>query len=125
MPSRPDRVSISIGGGVMHREDGHGCRSPALVSILTSEFYFARAPSGAGDLPFSFGTIEAVAEEPRAGFMLVFPSDNGEATLKIRAGYDIAFNCVQEVPMLLLLSVHPSRQHDLLTEHVIRFSPDV
>ena len=27
--------------------------------------------------------------------------------------------------MLLLLSVHPSRQHDLLTEHVIRFSPDV
>jgi transglutaminase-like putative cysteine protease len=45
--------------------------------------------------------------------------------LKIRAGYDIAFNCVQEVPMLLLLSVHPSRQHDLLTKHVIRFSPDV
>jgi len=34
--------------------------------------------------------------------------------LKIRAGYDIAFNCVQEVPILLLLSVHPSRQRDLL-----------
>jgi hypothetical protein len=33
-----------------------------------------------------------------------------EATLKIRAGYDIAFNCFQEVPMLLMLSVHPSRQ---------------
>ncbi len=45
--------------------------------------------------------------------------------MKIRAGYDIAFNCVQEVPMLLLLSVHPSRQHDLLTEHVIHFSPNV
>ena len=45
--------------------------------------------------------------------------------MKIRAGYDIAFNCVQEVPMLLLLSVHPSRQQDLLTEHVIRFSPNV
>jgi hypothetical protein len=55
----------------------------------------------------------------------VFPSDKAEATLKIRAGYDIAFNCAQEIPMLLLLSVHPSRQHDLLTEHVIRFSPDV
>ncbi len=45
--------------------------------------------------------------------------------MKIRAGYDIAFNCVQQVPILLLLSVHPSRQRDLLTEHVIRFSPDV
>lgn len=33
-----------------------------------------------------------------------------EATLKIRAGYDIASNCFQEVPMLLMLSVHPSRQ---------------
>ena len=48
-----------------------------------------------------------------------------EATLKIRAGYDIAFNCFQEVPMLLMLSVHPSRQQDLLTDHVIRFSPNV
>jgi transglutaminase-like putative cysteine protease len=47
-----------------------------------------------------------------------------EATLKIRAGYDIAFNCFQEVPMLLMLSVHPSRQQDLLTEHAIRFSPN-
>ena len=47
-----------------------------------------------------------------------------EATLKIRAGYDIAFNCFQEVPMLLMLSIHPSRQQDLLTEHVIRFSPN-
>jgi transglutaminase-like putative cysteine protease len=48
-----------------------------------------------------------------------------EATLKIRAGYDIAFNCFQEVPMLLMLSIHPSRQQDLLTDHVIRFSPNV
>jgi transglutaminase-like putative cysteine protease len=47
-----------------------------------------------------------------------------EATLKIRAGYDIAFNCFQEVPMLLMLSVHPSRQQDLLTQHAIRFSPN-
>src|ERR1700688_2552521 len=47
-----------------------------------------------------------------------------EATLKIRAGYDIAFNCFQTVPMLLMLSVHPSRQQDLLTEHAIRLSPN-
>jgi transglutaminase-like putative cysteine protease len=47
-----------------------------------------------------------------------------EAALKIRAGYNIAFNCFQEVPMLLILSVHPSRQQDLLTQHAIRFSPN-
>jgi hypothetical protein len=45
--------------------------------------------------------------------------------LKIRAGYDIAFNCFQEVPMLLMLSVHPSRQRDLLTDHAIQFSPNI
>ena len=44
--------------------------------------------------------------------------------MKIRAGYDIAFNCFQEVPMLLMLSVHPSRQQDLLTQHAMRFSPN-
>jgi hypothetical protein len=47
-----------------------------------------------------------------------------EATLKIPAGYDIAFNCFQEVPMLLILNVHPSGQQDLLTQHAIRFSPN-
>jgi hypothetical protein len=41
----------------------------------------------------------------------------------IRAGYEIAFECYQEVPMLLLLSVHPSRQKDLLTERRINLSP--
>ena len=46
-------------------------------------------------------------------------------TVRIEAGYDIAFNCAQEVPMVLMLSVHPSRWPDLLTEHQIRFSPSV
>jgi len=50
---------------------------------------------------------------------------NRGALLKIRAGYDIAFNCYQEVPMLLLLSVHPSRHSDLLTKHRIQLSPGV
>ena len=45
--------------------------------------------------------------------------------MKICAGYDIAFECFEEVPMVLMLSVHPSRQPDLLTDHIIRFSPDV
>jgi transglutaminase-like putative cysteine protease len=43
----------------------------------------------------------------------------------IRAGYDIAFHCQQETPMVLMLSVHPSRQADLLGEHIVRFSNDI
>ncbi|MDA9533588.1 transglutaminase-like domain-containing protein [Bradyrhizobium sp. CCBAU 25338] len=45
--------------------------------------------------------------------------------MRIRAGYDIAFNCFQDVPMVLMLTVHPSRQGDLLTDHAIRVSPNV
>lgn len=45
--------------------------------------------------------------------------------MEIEAGYDIAFNCVQDVPMVLMLSLHPSRHRDLLTDHQIRFSPQV
>jgi transglutaminase-like putative cysteine protease len=48
-----------------------------------------------------------------------------EQTVKIRAGFDIAFECHQEVPLVLLLSVHPSREKDLLSEHKIQFSPPV
>jgi hypothetical protein len=44
--------------------------------------------------------------------------------VRIEAGYDIAFNCAQEVPIVLMLSVHPSRQPDLLTEHRMELSPD-
>jgi transglutaminase-like putative cysteine protease len=45
--------------------------------------------------------------------------------VKIRAGYDIAFQCLQETPMTLALSIEPSRERDLLSDHVIRFTPDV
>ncbi|MGY3428511.1 hypothetical protein ACVWZW_009015 [Bradyrhizobium sp. F1.13.4] len=45
--------------------------------------------------------------------------------MKIRAGYDMAFECSQDVPMVLMLSVHPSRQTDLLSAHRIHFSPNV
>jgi transglutaminase-like putative cysteine protease len=45
--------------------------------------------------------------------------------VKIEAGYNIAFNFAQEVPIVLMLSVHPSRQPDLLTEHRIELSPPV
>jgi len=51
---------------------------------------------------------------------------NGEAgKVKIEAGYDIVFNCGQEVPIVLMLSVHPSRQPDLLTEHRLELSPRI
>jgi transglutaminase-like putative cysteine protease len=43
----------------------------------------------------------------------------------IRAGYDIAFHCQQETPMVLMLSVHSSRQADLLSEHIVRLSNDI
>jgi len=52
-------------------------------------------------------------------------NQTGSLLLKIRAGYDIAFNCIQPVPMLLMLSVHPSRRSDLLSEDKIEFSPKV
>ena len=45
--------------------------------------------------------------------------------MEIRAGYDIAFQCFQETPMVLMLSIEPGRVGDLLSEHRIRFSPDV
>ena len=52
--------------------------------------------------------------QPKAGF-----------SVKIEAGYEIAFQCAHNVPMLLMLSVHPERQTDLLTEHRVCLSPDV
>jgi transglutaminase-like putative cysteine protease len=45
--------------------------------------------------------------------------------VRIRAGYDISFDCLQDVPMLLLVSVHPSRAADLLTPGIITFSPAI
>jgi transglutaminase-like putative cysteine protease len=45
------------------------------------------------------------------------------SAMKIRTGFDIAFESVQPTPMILALTVHPSRMPDLLTPHVIRFDP--
>src|SRR5271156_5454727 len=36
--------------------------------------------------------------------------------MRIRAGYDIAFNVPQPTPMILMLTVHPSRAKDIMTE---------
>jgi hypothetical protein len=45
--------------------------------------------------------------------------------MRIRAGYDIAFTMTQPTPMVLMLTVHPSRAKDLLAEHkLLRFFAD-
>ncbi len=43
----------------------------------------------------------------------------------IRAGYDIAFNAPAPTPLLLMLSLHPSRLPDLQTSHRMMFDPPV
>ena len=45
--------------------------------------------------------------------------------MEIRAGYDIAFQCFQETPMVLMLSVEPARVKDLVSEHRMQFSPEI
>jgi transglutaminase-like putative cysteine protease len=43
----------------------------------------------------------------------------------IRAGYDIAFNAPAPTPLLLMLSLHPSRLADLQTPHQMMFDPPI
>jgi len=43
--------------------------------------------------------------------------------VQIRAGYDIIYECPQPTPMLLALSVHPSRMDDVVGPHRIAFDP--
>ena len=43
----------------------------------------------------------------------------------IEAGYDIAFDCPAQTPMLLQLNVHPSRDADLLTPDRIVSNPSL
>jgi transglutaminase-like putative cysteine protease len=45
--------------------------------------------------------------------------------MHIRAGYEITFDCPQPTPMLLLLSVYPTRVHDLRSPHVVSFNRPV
>jgi transglutaminase-like putative cysteine protease len=45
--------------------------------------------------------------------------------MKIRAGYEISYECLQATPMILMLSVHPSRTPDLLTPDRMRLDPAI
>jgi len=43
----------------------------------------------------------------------------------IKAGYDIAFDCAVETPMMAMLSVHPSRNRDLKSPHRVISVPEI
>ncbi|MGZ5092311.1 MAG: transglutaminase-like domain-containing protein [Burkholderiales bacterium] len=45
--------------------------------------------------------------------------------MHIRAGFEIAYDCPKSTPMLLVLSIHPSRAKDLQTPHRISFDREV
>ena len=45
--------------------------------------------------------------------------------MKIRAGFEIGFACANPTPMLLMLSLHPSRLQDALTPPKLRFEPEI
>jgi transglutaminase-like putative cysteine protease len=45
--------------------------------------------------------------------------------MRIRIGFDIAYECQQRTPILLNLRVHPSRQGDLLAPDTIRSDPEI
>jgi transglutaminase-like putative cysteine protease len=48
-----------------------------------------------------------------------------EVFVKIRAGFDIAFQCPQTVPMVLMLTTHPSRGGDILSDQSLHLSTGV
>jgi transglutaminase-like putative cysteine protease len=45
--------------------------------------------------------------------------------MKIRAGYEISYECPQPTPMILTLSVHPSRFSDLVTMDRMHLDPPI
>jgi transglutaminase-like putative cysteine protease len=53
------------------------------------------------------------------------PNTFQERVVKIRAGYDIAFQCPQAVPMVLMLTTHPTRDGDIIGDQTMQFSPGV
>jgi transglutaminase-like putative cysteine protease len=46
-------------------------------------------------------------------------------SMKIRAGYEISYDCPQPTPMIVTLSVHSSRVPDILTADRMRLDPPV
>jgi transglutaminase-like putative cysteine protease len=53
------------------------------------------------------------------------PALDDEVLMKIRAGYEISYDCPQQTSMILTLSVHPSRISDLVTPDRVRLDPPI
>src|ERR1700761_7389307 len=62
-------------------------------------------------------------ERSRVG--LSFILNDMEMNVKIRAGFDIAFQCPQTVPIVLMLTTHPERDGDIIGDPLIRCLPNV
>jgi len=45
--------------------------------------------------------------------------------MRIKAGFKLGYECTQPTPMLLCLSIHPSRFADLVTPQELQFTPDL
>jgi len=45
--------------------------------------------------------------------------------MKIHAGYEISYDCLQPTPMIITLNVHHSRRSDLITPDLMRIDPPV
>src|SRR3974377_2146030 len=43
--------------------------------------------------------------------------------MKIRAGYEISYDCAQPTPIIAMLNVHSSRLQDLVTPDLLRLDP--
>src|ERR1700712_1228338 len=45
--------------------------------------------------------------------------------MQIRVGYELVYDCPQPTPMVVMLSVHPSRAADLLNADQLRVQPEL
>jgi transglutaminase-like putative cysteine protease len=48
-----------------------------------------------------------------------------EENVRIRAGYDIAFECPKQTPLLLMVHIRPERRGDLIVPEELRVSPQL
>ena len=45
--------------------------------------------------------------------------------MEIKVGFEISYAAVQPTPMVIMLSIHPSRRHDIIGAETIVAEPDV
>ena len=122
-PSRPIRVLVPAQAG------GIGDILPRIVGQKLAEagttLIVENRTGGAGVI-----AAEAVAKAPPDGYLLLM-GNQGQLSIRpllVKLPYDAAKDFAA-VSLLgtspYLLSVHPSRENDLLTKHHIQFSPPV